>query len=112
MEIQKTSSIEDVDDALLLEILVRGLSTYSHLTQCKVVSKRWLSMFSSPIFLKQWKENYKTFHANHKKPAPFTLLANLIFRFPSGILDHYILNHTASDQHPLFRSKKFKLGFL
>ncbi|KAJ4824249.1 hypothetical protein Tsubulata_027849 [Turnera subulata] len=109
MEIEKTSSIEDVDDDLLLEILVQGLSTYSHLTQCKVVSKRWLSMICSPIFLKQWKENYKTLHGNCKRPLPYTLIANL--RFSNGILDHYIINHTAS-KHPLVQSKRFDLGFL
>ncbi|KAJ4832215.1 hypothetical protein Tsubulata_043449, partial [Turnera subulata] len=66
-------------------------------------------MISSPIFLKQWKENYKTLHANHKKPIPFALVASLIL--PDGILDHSIVNHTASE-HPLLQSKRFKLGFL
>ncbi|KAJ4825162.1 hypothetical protein Tsubulata_032179 [Turnera subulata] len=105
LPIVSSSSMEDLDDDLLVKILVPGILTSQDAFQCKLVSKHWQSLISSPFFVKSWKEFHKVDH----QPLPFTLVTNLKIR--SGWVDHYVISNVAT-RHQLFQSKRFNLGFL
>ncbi|KAJ4830559.1 hypothetical protein Tsubulata_026536 [Turnera subulata] len=105
LPIVSASSVEDVDDNLLVKILVRGLLTSKHAFQCKLVPKHWQSLISSPFFVKSWKEFQKV----HHQPLPFTLVTNLKIR--SGLDDHYIVSNAASRHHLYSNPKDSTWGF-
>ncbi|KAJ4848275.1 hypothetical protein Tsubulata_040914, partial [Turnera subulata] len=71
LKVVPSSSIEDLDESLLTEILQR-LPTCKFAHQCKLVSKHWLSLISSPLFSSCFKKYHETLHS--KEPAPFTVI--------------------------------------
>ncbi|RAL38927.1 hypothetical protein DM860_014753 [Cuscuta australis] len=101
-----SASIEDIDDAVLVEILCRGTPYCKMAFRCKLVSKRWRYLISSPIFLKCWKELHRTLHPG--EPLPYSMVINIRIRLGE---DKYMTNYVAS-QHPMFQFPRFKFDYL
>ncbi|VFR02702.1 unnamed protein product [Cuscuta campestris] len=101
-----SASIEDIDDAVLVEVLCRGIPNFKIAFRCKLVSKRWRYLISSPIFPKRWKEFHRTLRPG--EPLPYSMVINVRIRRGE---DKYMTNYVAS-QHPMFQFPRFKFDYL
>ncbi|KAJ4825216.1 hypothetical protein Tsubulata_044811 [Turnera subulata] len=67
-----STSINDLDDTLLTEILKR-LPNAREAIACKLVSKNWCSLFSAPYFGSRFIDHYHKCHL--KEPTGFAFIA-------------------------------------
>ncbi|KAJ4825248.1 hypothetical protein Tsubulata_029960 [Turnera subulata] len=65
-----SASINDLDEELLSEILKR-LPSAKQTTACKLVSKNWCSLISTPFFVSRFVDHYHKRHPDEPTPYAF-----------------------------------------
>ncbi|KAJ4822075.1 hypothetical protein Tsubulata_039630, partial [Turnera subulata] len=100
------SSINDLDDSLLTEILQR-LPTTREAHACKLVSKQWYSLISSTHFASRFVD----YHGKHfsMEPKPFASIFNCWKDMGETKFD--LVHHIAFEDR-FFKSSGFDLSFL
>ncbi|KAJ4846501.1 hypothetical protein Tsubulata_004028 [Turnera subulata] len=93
------SSIQELPDSLLMEIILR-LPSMKFAIQCQLVCKNWHSLISTPFFLKSLKDRLL---------ARFSLI---LIRIPRSDSEPFPVQHVISCSNQIGQSPGFNLEFL